>query len=237
MAEETKEEQQEEVQAIKLGDQEFTTDELEELVGKARSVGEFEEKQGQPWDEVVKSWGKRGERIGELKSKLEEYEKSREEEEKAQTRQKLEQGQELSPEEQAKVIREELQKHLNELGYVRKEEAQDLFRGLREGEKLLSRTKKIIRTMKDEGYPEVGEEDLLKYMADPANPKDPEKAYKLMFEEEIEKVKEGKIQSMKKKGMTTQESSTAGDNKRPKEKKITDENLDKILSEHLGRGE
>src|SRR3990167_502304 len=65
---EDKEEDKEEVSdKIKLGDTEFTQDELNELVGAGRKLKEIETKQGQKIEEVLTSWGKRGERLGEWK--------------------------------------------------------------------------------------------------------------------------------------------------------------------------
>src|SRR3990170_1611613 len=64
--------EQEEQEKIVLGVDEFTQEELETLVGKAKKVTEFEEKQGQSWEDVTRSWGKRGERIGEYKKAEEE---------------------------------------------------------------------------------------------------------------------------------------------------------------------
>lgn len=219
--------QEQEQDTIALGDEEFTTEELEELVGKAKALTEFEEKQGQSWDEVTKSWGKRGERIGELKKQLEEYEKKQEEEEKP--------PEQLNQEQIEKQIKAEAKKY----GFVLKDdfetEVQGIYNKLREGEKILNRTKRVIKDNAKKGYPKVKEEELLKYMNDPANPADPEKAYKLMFEKEIREVDEKKLGSIKKPGMQTNDKPTAG-GKEFTPPKVTKENLSQVLRDHFRQG-
>lgn len=218
---------QEESEKITIGEAEFTQEELEELVGKAKKISEFEEKQGQTWDEVAKSWGQRGERIGEYKKKLEEYEKLIENQSKPQ---------EVVDEEKVKaqviaeaqkfglVTREELDKQLSES-----------YQRLRSGEKTLAKVKRVIKTAKRSGYPAISEEDLLEYMRDPNNPADPENAYKLKFMKEIREVDEGKLNSIKKRGIMTESKSTAG-SKEFTPPKITKENLNQLIRDKLAEG-
>jgi len=224
--EQTEQEEQEE-QKISLGDQEFTSDELQELVGKAKKVSEFEEKQGQPWEEVTKSWGQRGERIGELKKEVEELRALKEQEEKPK--------EQLDQEAIEKQIRQEAQKYGLVFKDELKDEASRIFTQLREGEKMMSRVKKVIRTNANQGYPKTTEKDLLEYMKDPNNPADPEKAYKLMFEDEIEKVRNKKLDSIRKPGMQTETKSTAG-GKTYVPPKVSKENLTQTLRDHFRQG-
>jgi hypothetical protein len=225
--EETEEQEnnQEEAQKIKLGESEFTTEELEQLVGKAKKIGDFEAKQGQEWEEVVESWGKRGERIGELKKKVKELEETTKPQVEPTDREKL---------------KEQVIAEAREFGLLTKEEAEKMFEQVyetrRSGERMLSSVKRAIRDGKRQGWPTVTEEKLLKFMADPSNPKDPSKAYKLMFEKEIDELKEKKLASIKKTPMYTDEKSTAG-GKEYKPPKVTKENLGAVLREHFQRGQ
>ena len=66
---------QEEPEKIKVGDQELTKEELEDLVGIGYKAKEWSEKAGVEFDELKTKFGKRGERIGEYKRVLEEKEK------------------------------------------------------------------------------------------------------------------------------------------------------------------
>ena len=72
-------------------------------------------------------------------------------------------------------------------------------------------------------------------MNDPNNPADPEKAYKLMFEKEIDEINAKKIDSIKPKGMYTEEKSTAG-SKEFKPRQITKETLKSALQDHFRGG-
>lgn len=221
------EETQEEGEKITLGEAEFTQEELEELVGKAKKVSEFEEKQGQSWEDVTKSWGKRGERIGEMKKKLEEYERLETERVKPQDQ--------LDEEKvKAQVLAE-----ARKFGLVTKEEFEKeltaTYQKLRAGEKTLEKTKKVIRSASKKGYPKVSEEDLLEYMNDPNNPADPQNAYDLMFRKEIREIDAKKLESIKKPGMVTERKSTAG-SKEFTPPKITRENLAQAIRDKLAEG-
>lgn len=216
------EESETEPSKIKLGETEFTEDELTDLVGKAKKIKEFEEKQGQSWDEVAKSWGKRGERIGTLKKELEEVKS------KLDSIPKTEE--QLTKEERETKIRQEL----NRFGVVTKEELENYYKEQRGKERVVSRTNKVIRQAKRDGYPETTPEQLIKFMADPANPNNPEVAYKIMFEKEIDRIKSEKLESLRKKGMTTTTKNNAGA-KDFTPQKITKENLRSTLKEHFSQ--
>lgn len=225
------EEQEEEIEKIKVGETEFAPEELEELVGKAQSIGDFEKKQGQTWEDVTKSWGKRGERIGEYKKQIEEYE------EKIKSLENPPEQEEVDKEKiKAKVIAE-----ANEFGLLTRDEAkkmfEDYYQQSRSGEKILAKVNKVLRKAKKDGNPTTEPEKLLEFMRDPANPADPAKAYKMMFEDELDEIKQRKLQSMKKEEFVTQKGSTAGA-KKPIEKtpKSRDE-LKAALIEHLGASE
>lgn len=195
----------EEVQKIKVGDTEFDQKELEELVGAGRKLKDIETKQGQPVDDILDSWGKRGRQLGELKKKVETYEQQRVEAEKPK---------EVKDQEALRAqVRQELASVLGDEPLTVKA-AQELFKDIyqqnRSGEQILSRTNKVIREAKRNGFPTTTAESLLEFMANPDNPKDPAKAYKLMFEKEIDRVKEEKLASIKKPGIMTNTQSTAG---------------------------
>ena len=103
----------------------------------------------------------------------------------------------------------------------------------REGEKILSKTRRVIRENAKKGLPAVEEKTLLEYMADPNNPRDPEVAYKVMFEKEIDKFKADQMASPKPVGMTTEDTSTAG-SKRPEIKvPQTEDELKKALGAYF----
>lgn len=232
------EEDQEEIEKVKVGDSEFTPEELEQLVGSGKRLKEIEEKQGQPVDDILKSWGQRGEVIGKYKE-LTKTERVEELEEKL--KKELEEA-ERTPEQ---VDKEEVKKKViaeaKEYGLLTKEEAQEMFNQVyeerRSGERMFSSVSKVLRQAKREGKPTTEAEKLLEFMADPSNPKDPEKAYKLMFESELDEWKQKQMSKAKGTEFITQDTSTAGA-KQPVEKTPKNyEELKSALNEHLTAGE
>lgn len=214
---------------IKLSDDmEFTPEELKDLVGAGKKLKELETKQGQPVEDILKSWGERGNTIGELKTKVQEYED------------KLK-----NPPAQEEVDKEKLKKQVldeaKQYGLVDmdsvKQVVNEIYETRRTGERILSAANKVIRTAKREGKPEVEVEKLLQYMADPSNPKDPQKAYNAMFEEDINKWREAQIMKVKRPGYITDSGSTAGA-KVPSNKVPTNTSeLTKALGEYFNAGE
>lgn len=196
-----------EEEKIKLGEQEFSEDELQDLIGAGKKLKEIEEKQGQPVEDILTSWGRRGETIGELKKKAEEADKLREEIELLK-----------NPPAKEVIDQENLKKEvLGELkgyGILNKEEVKeminDIYHTNRDGERMLAQVKKVSREAKADGKPEIEPEKLLEFMADPNNPKDPQKAYNVMFEKELDEWKENRINQAKKPNMMIEKTVTAG---------------------------
>lgn len=199
-----KQNEAEEVEKVKLGDTEFTTEELNALVESGKRLQDIETKQGQPLDKILSSWGERGERIGEYKKQVEELSSKLE---------KLE-----NPPAQEQIDKEKLKEQVineaREFGLVTKDEAlkmmEELYETRRYGERIFSKVNKIVKTAKSEGKPTTSAEELLKFMSDPSNPKDPEKAYKVMFEKELENWKEEQLKKIKQPNMVIENKSTAG---------------------------
>lgn len=232
---EDKEENQE-PEKIKLGETEFTQEELQELVGAGKKLREIETKQGQPVDEILKSWGKRGERLGEWKKvtgakKPDEFLK-KVEEEKSKTpedldREQIKQKVLQEAREFGLLTRDELSK----AGFMTKED----FEKIRKAEKTLSQVKKTIRSNSKKGYPETTPEKLLEFMADPNNPADPKVAYEVMFKDEIRQKDMEKLQSIKGKPIYTDKGSTAGSKEFSPEKPKDLEGLRKAMEVHMAQ--
>lgn len=216
---------QEDPQKIAIGESEYTQEELEGLVGLGQKAKEWSEKSGSDIDKLKETFGKRAERIGELKKKVEELESK----ESQVIEKKQAEGQELSPEEQSKAIKEELKKY----GVVTKEDFDQYYQQRREGERILAKTKRIIKDNVKKGLPNVDEKVLLEFMANPDNPKDPEKAYKIMHEKEIDQWKADRLASKKPAGMVTEDTSTAGGKQPSIKPPRTEEELKKALRQHL----
>lgn len=227
-----KQEENLESDKIKLGDSEFSAEELQDLVGAGKKLKELEEKQGQPVDDILKSWGRRGEEIGKLKKELEEARQPKAEE------------QPIKPSQITDDLRAQIRAELTEvLGGepLTKKEFESLFNEKyqtnRGGERLYSQANKVLKQAKKDGKPVTTVENLLEYMADPSNPKDPSKAYKSMFESELDKWKEQQLMKIKRTGFMTEEKSTAG-SKMPVEKvPQTSDELKHAINEFLNASE
>ena len=219
-------EKAEEISKVKVGEAEFTPAELEDLIGAGRKLKDLEDKQGQPVEDILKSWGRRGEEIGNYKKQLEEKDKELVEFKRPKP------GEELTEEQQREAIIAEAKK----FGLLTRDEASDLvdkyYNERRSGEKMLSRTQKVIRQAAKDGRPEVSVENLLSYMADPDNPKNPQNAYDLMFKKELKDWEAKQLETIKNKGMVTETKVPA--DKTPEPKKIYGQDaLKEALSEHF----
>jgi hypothetical protein len=211
---------------VKIGEDEFTQGELDELVGAGRKLKQIEKEQGQPVDEILTSWGRRGNEIGDYKKKLDEYETKIKNLENPPTKEEV----------NAEKTKEEILAGAKALGLTTLEEVKSLVNEIyqtnRAGERIYSQVNRVLKEAKKDGKPVTSPEKLLEYMADPINPKDPERAYKLMFEKELEEWKEKRINSLKKPSMIVESKSTAG-SKEFNPPKITRANISSVLRDYM----
>ena len=222
-AEET--EQIEEPGKIKLGEDEYTQDELNQLVGLGKIAREAEEKYNV---KVSGIWPKFQQTINENV----EYRKAKEAEEKAKEEktiiEKAQESQDLTEEEQLKLA----SLKLKELGFVKQEDIQAEVNNILAGKQLLTDVETLVNKQSEAGNPKTTSEELLTYMSENGI-KNPEVAYKLRFEAELDAIKESKIKGIKKDSFVTEETSSGI--KSPKQVPLTRHNLTEALSEVLNR--
>jgi len=222
---ETPKEEKKQPEKIKVGDNEYTQKELGALIDLGSKAKDWEDKGGSSFDELKTKFGKRGERIGQLKK----FETKVKELEEAQKKAISEKPKDKLTEEELKIqVVEEAKK----FGLITKSEVEEMFNSLyqqrRSGERILTSANRVLKQAKKDGRPVVEVEKLLEFMADPDNPKDPVKAYKLMFEKELDEWKEKQLMKTKKLGLFTEEKSTAG-SKEPERESVTRDNIDEKL--------
>lgn len=223
---EKQEEQQEEVK-IKVGDQEYSQDELDRLVSLGKIGVEAEEKYNTKLDKVWPEFSKTKNEYKQLKEELEQT--------KSQVQQKVEQGDQL-PEEGVKQAQEAARK----LGIVLEPDFEkrlgDSFRKYyvqeRAAEKLLEEGKELEReiTGKD-GRPKFDLEKTLTFMSQNPGFKEIKKAYEAMHPEELAEWRADQILKGKKKGISTLEDTPS--DKQPQEVRLNNDNLAKALEEAL----
>lgn len=228
------EEQPAESQTVKVGEKEYTQDELSKLVGLGETAQEYESKWNRGIAEFYPDYTKKSQRLAELERAEEERQKAQETQKQQELTERSKQGQ-LTPEEMTQVARQEAKK----LGLVLNDDIESLVQqGVSkalEGQRVLDETNKTVAEVKKNYDITTSALDILKYM-DEEGIKSPSVAVKMMYEEQIDKVKAQKLQSIKPQGMTTQEQSTAGASSAPQKTTITRENLADAIRASLTRG-
>lgn len=218
----------EQPQPIKLGDKEYTQDELSKLVGLGEIAREFETKWNRPISEFYPDYTRKSQELADLK-------REREEESKRALEEKSRSGQELSAEEARELALQEAKR----LGIVTRDEfSTEVNKAVSDvlaARDLISDVEAVISKAEEEGKPKTTTTDLLKYMEETGF-KNPEKAYKDMFESELEQWKEKKLKEIKPAGMETQETTNAGGKQPPAPSTLTKDTLGQAIRDALTRG-
>lgn len=218
-------EQIDEPQTIKLGEKEYSEDELNRLVGLGQIASEAEEKYKTKIDRVWPEFTKATQRESDYKRQIEELQAK-----VNQPQPTTQVSGELTAEQKAEVIRQ-----LDALGVGPKaveERQRQIVREELAAKDLISDVDYLLTEAKDNGNPQTTREELLQHMAE-TGIKNPAKAYKDMFEAELDAIKEKKLAEIKPNGMVTTTGSKAG-SKLPSEVKTTKDNLKQLLAEAIG---
>ncbi len=209
-------------ETLKLGEKEYSMDDLNRLVGLGEMAAEASEKYKTPIDRVYPEFTKAAQKNSDLQRQLDELKQAQIQ---PQT-QPVDQSMQLTAEQ-----KELARKQLADLGF-----SQDTYRQIvREelaADKLVSDINNLIEDAKANGQPVTSDRELLQYMAE-TGIKNPQKAYKDMFEDELDAIKEKKLAEIKPQGMITTNGSQAG-GKQPAPVKITRANLTSLVQQALG---
>jgi len=215
-----------EPERIKVGEAEYTQDQLAEMVGLATKAQEVEKNYGK-LDKFVADYGYRANKIGQLEKELEETKK-------AQLARKVDEQQQMTPEE----LKRYAQQQAKDLGLLTQEDLNQNFDQMyvtrRAAERLVEDVESVVDEAKEKGQPATTKEELLAYMQE-TGIRNPQKAYKDKFEAEIEKWKEEQTKKAVMPGLFSTSSSTAGA-KTPPSVPITKDNLQALLHEQLSGG-
>lgn len=214
--EETEEATEPEVQRTKIGDQEYTSEELSELVGLGARAKDIGNSHG-GFDKFVSEYGRKSERIGELNKKLEEVEKSK------------------SSGESTEVVgdqMEEARQAARKLGIVLKDDLDGYYQNRRSAEKLIENCQTLEGNIDGtDGRPKFDTTKVLEFMNQNPGFTDPERAYKAMNLDEISNWSAEQISRKKSKGINTvTETST---NKVPEPVRANKDNLHSLISEQF----
>lgn len=190
------------IEKVKVGEAEYTQEELSRLVGLGKIGAEAEERYNTKLDRIWPNYVRASQELKELK------EKSTAEVTPPQP------NAQVSPE-QAK---EQVATILKEMGFVTKVEAEQAAAVYVQGVKLYDNVNGILASAKADSKPSTDADTLLQYMVD-TGVKDPQAAYELYFKPQLKEWEKTQIEKIKPTDVTTQEGSTAG-SKQPGETKI-----------------
>lgn len=219
-------ENQENIEKIKLGEKEYTQEELQNLVGIAEQTQEIETKYNTKMDKVYPAFTKTSQEKAELERRIKDME------EKAKIPSNLD-------EDQVKQAREAARK----IGIVTKDDfaqfMQEHFRTSyqqeRQSERLLDECKNLEKEMDGtNGQPKFKTEEVLQWMADNGG-KSPKQAYKMIYEKQIDEFKQRELGKARRPGMVTETGAVAG-GKEPPRVPITSDNIGQLVREALGQG-
>ena len=217
------EEAVEEPEKIKLGEKEYSQDELSKLVGLGETANELETKWNTKIDRLYPEYTKATQDRKELEDKIKEFETK-------QVETKVQSGAELTEEEVKQNARAEAKK----LGLISVDDVNDYIYRALAARDLNEDIEAVIETNKVAGKPETNFEDLIGYMQT-SGVRNPQDAYDLMFKNEVKEWERKQIDSIKKPGMVTEDTSTAGAKQPPQRVAITKENIQNQLDEVLFR--
>ena len=221
---------------IKVGEKEYSQEELSKLVGLGETASEYEQKWNRPIKDFYPDYTQKSQKLAEFEKQQAEQARLLEEQKSKELEAKSRKGSELTQEEARELARKEA---IN-LGLV----TQDVFdtevnkrvAGALAAKDLIEDVKSVLGEAKEKGQPQSTPEDLLKYM-DENGVKSPEKAYKLMYENEIDKWKEEQLKKIKPAGFMTQENPVAGSKAPPPPQPLTRENLSQAIRDSLMRSQ
>ena len=213
---------EEEPQKIKVGEKEYTQEELSKLVGLGEIGTEAEERYNVKLDKV---WPNLQATINEKRVLEQEIENLKQ----AKVATKVDEGVQLTPEE----LKAQALKEAKNLGIVTIEDVNEYVDRRIEAREIREDVQSVVSEA-DETYGiKTSEEAVLNHMID-TGIKNPQRAFKDLYEEKIDVWKEQQINKAKKPGMETETTSSAGA-KQPKTEPVTKENFFARMGEVLDR--
>lgn len=210
--EEVKTEEVKEPEAIKVGDKAYTQEELNRIVQLGEIGREAEEKYNVKIDKI---WPNHQQTINEKKQLEQEIENLKQ----AKVATKVETGVELSPEELSSQARAEAKK----LGLVSIDDVNEYIDRRIEAKEIQADVQTVVNQGVEKYGIKTDEGAILQHMVD-TGIRNPEKAFKDLYEEKIDDWKQKQLDSLKKPGMATDTTSTAGA-KQPQSVPVTKENF------------
>lgn len=223
-AEPTETEPTEIVEKVKVGEAEYSQEELNRLVGLGKLAQEADTKYNTKIDKVWPEFTKKSQRLTELEKEVETL--------RASQAPKL-------PENEEQAIKE-AKEAARKLGIVTSDDFDEYldkkftqrYQTERQAERLLDEGMKFEKDIDgSDGRPKFVLTDVLEYMRDNMGGQgNLETAYKLMHETQLDTWREQQLNKSKRQGMTTA-TIPGGSIKEPSSVKVTNDNLDQLVAE------
>lgn len=211
---------------IKVGEKEYSQEELTQLVGLGEIGRELETKWNTKIDRVYPDYTKSQQEKKEYENKLSEAQRKIDE-----LTAKQNAGEDLSDEDIQKA-----KEAARKVGLVTSEDFRQFYAQERAAERLLDDVKsKEEKFDGKDGRPAFKAQEILEYMKD-TGITNPEQAYKVKYEAELDAWKEQQLTKLKKPGISTLESNSAGA-KVPPKTTITRDTLGEAIREALQPGQ
>lgn len=226
---ETKTENEEQANTLKIGEKEYTQEEVESMVSRAEQIAELENKYNTKVDKVWPEYGKSQNKLKQLEQELEEL-RSKATQQPEPMEGGLDEASIAQAREQAKKIGIVTEDQFGE--YMAKSFRQ-FYTQERSAEKLIEQGQALEKQIDgSDGRPKFDLENILEYMAETGH-KDLMKAYKDKYDSELDKWKEEQIKREKGNPFVTQESSFRAD-RSPSPIKPTEDNIYQLVAEEIG---
>lgn len=224
---ETKSEEVEvEVENIKVGEKEYTAEELESLVGLGVRAKEVGDSHG-GFDKYVSEFGKKSQRIGDLNKEIEEFKKPPVTEQGALSDEALTEAQNAARK-LGIVMSDDVKGMVAE---ILKKDFDQLYVSRRSGEKLLDEVKGLEKDINGEdGRPKFESDKVLDFMNQNPGFTEPKQAYEAMHPDKMAQWRVDQIMN-KKRGITTNTSTQSS--KTPPSVGVNHSNLDEMMREAL----
>ena len=210
---------------IKVGEKEYSQEELSQLVGLGETAREIETKQNTKLDRVFPEFTKSRQEVKELRDELDEFRKTQERLKVAVT------GEEERPD--PETLKTQAIEQAKALGLLTADEARQIAREERQAERILEEIETLNSEAEETGKPKVDGKELLEYMQQEGL-RSPSVAYKLKYENELEAWKQKKLDGIKQPGLDTQTSSTACSKEPPTDaERLTKSNFGERLTSFI----
>jgi len=211
-----------EPEKVKVGEREYTQEELSKVVGLGEIGREAEEKYNVKLDKV---WPNLQATINEKKTLEQELEVLKQ----AQVKGKVEDNIPLTPEE----IKAQAKREAKNLDIVTTDDINDYIDRRLEAVAVREDTQAVVAEANEKYGIKTDEETLLSYMID-TGIKNPELAFKTKYEDKIDAWKEQQLEKARKPGMATDSTSSAGA-KQPSNEPVTKANFFARIDEVIDR--